>query len=217
MCSTRVESLKWLGTYLAQNVPELENNICVIIGAPGHKLEYPSLAISANRFSYSSEQAQEMETFPDKVTMKVGLYEGVIELKINSATVGQRYALEEKVTQLFLSTELAPGILTGTVTSCVTFGPFSCDFELINFEWENERALERKYESSILVRAIIPALTTRRAYNVDELVIGLDEVPTTDEVDEASEEVDENTAFVTNATFEVFKINDDGTWSIVEA
>lgn len=184
MCVPRLEALRWLSKYIQAQVPELKDVICTVIGAPGHQLAYPSLAITPVIFTYEPNQAVETyATYPDKVTMAVGNYRGILQLRLTTETEYQRYAIEEKLTQLFLSREGGPGVLVGEIASCAELGEFTADFEFDSVDWINDEAMKNKYVSLIVVTSVIPALTVRRdAHVIDQLLVGT-EVGQGDNVD----------------------------------
>ena len=174
MCVPRLEALRWLSKYIQAQVPELKDVVCVVVGDPNHQLQTPSLAITPIQFNYEPNQAIESyATYPDRVVMAVGNYRATLQLRITTATVGQRYYIEEKVSQLFLSRVGGPGVLVGHITTCQEFGPFYADFEYESNDWIDDEALELKYVSLIVITAIIPALTIHKeVYEVAELILG---------------------------------------------
>jgi hypothetical protein len=171
MCSTRLEGIRWLAEYLQEQIPALDGRVCEVQGEPGHQMSYPSLAITPVNFTYQPGQASfEYARYADRVVLDVGDYEGLLQLRLTTATLGQRYTLEEEILKALLETPLAPGTLTGQVTTCEEYGPFYVSFELNETDWDDRFAADRKYQSVITVNMSAPALTVRlEAYEVTEL------------------------------------------------
>lgn len=234
MCVPRLEALRWLSKYIQAQIPELKGVICTVIGAPGHQLAFPSLAITPVIFNYEPNQAVETyAVYPDKVTMAVGNYRGVLQLRLTTETEGQRYYLEEKLTQLFLSRAGGPGVLVGSITSCQELGEFTADFEFDSVDWINDEAMKNKYVSLIVLTSVIPALTVRLdAHVVDNLAIGTEIgtggsvalpgtgelAPTSDDIDALAENTDAPTFDETGVTdptgtTELGVITEDGDWT----
>lgn len=174
MCSTRLEAIRWLSEYIQQEIPALLGNVCEVQGEPGHQLGNSSLAITPIQFEYLPSQASNLvATLPDRVVLDVGEYQGLLQLRITTGTLGLRYSLEEKILRLFIGTPLAPGILVGTITTCDEFGPFQVSFELNETEWNDARAADRQYSAIITVNSHSPALTIRTdAYAMQTVEVG---------------------------------------------
>ncbi len=217
MCVPRLEALRWLSKYIQAQIPELKDVICTVVGAPGHQLAFPSLAITPVIFTYEPNQAVETyAVYPDKVTMAVGNYRGILQLRLTTDTEYQRYAIEEKLTQLFLSREGGPGVLVGEITSCAELGEFTADFEFDSVDWINDEAMKNKYVSLIVVTSVIPALTVRRdAHVMDQLLVGTEigqgdnvDLPLDGELAPTSDDIDAEAASTDAPTFDETGVTD---------
>lgn len=236
MCVPRLEALRWLSKYIQAQVPELKDVICTVIGAPGHQLAFPSLAITPVIFTYEPNQAVETyAVYPDKVTMAVGNYRGILQLRLTTDTEYQRYAIEEKLTQLFLSREGGPGVLVGEIASCAELGEFTADFEFDSVDWINDEAVKNKYISLIVLTSVIPALTVRRdAHVMDQLLVGTEigqgdnvDLPLDGELSPTSDDIDAEAAATDAPTFDetgvtdptgttdLGNITEEGVWELI--
>lgn len=202
MSIVRLEALRALQCVLVDEIPELEGKVCVGIGAPGHALSFPSMAMTPFKFTYAPYQASELATLsPDKVVMDVGIHEVSLQLRITTKTSLERYALEQKIVDVFLSRPLSPGIIVTPLSGCLLLEEFHAVWSLDNTEWEDGKALEQVYESTITVTGEIPALVTRlEAYPIAHLQLAL-----TEDFQSAAP-----VPFASSPTFDVVEAKSDG-------
>lgn len=176
MAIVRLEVMKALQAVIAAAAPGLE----MVVGPPNaeRKVCFPSLAIHPTRFRFDG--GQESHYFsPDSSheVVHVGTHEATLQLRLLTATPGERYALEEKLINMFFATEGHPGVLLTLVPALnAQFGSFQVAWELEDDEWADEKAYADILGSVITVTAIVPALATRAGvYNQDELFLAFSE------------------------------------------
>lgn len=208
----RIEALRALAKLFELRIPELRGHVCV--GVSSEHEEVPNLSIQPTRWTYLPDQANEHATLPGNVVVwDCGDHQCTCVLSILAATPGQRAALEAKVLDVFLSsrhplTDMPrPGVLVMPITACPALDLWTASFELESDEWIDTLALDRRFESRLVVNAIIPALTIQTpVYTINELILGVTE--------------DMDTTF-TPATaippaVELVTINEDGTITAAE-
>lgn len=208
MAIVRLEALKSLGARIEAFVPALAGKVKTAQAPSGTDQTYPTLTIIPGPMKFESLQEVEHATIGaaslGNVVFNVGAFSGPVQLRIVATTVGERMALEQGVTNLFMSQERRAGIVITEVTACADLSTFLAAFEYDNDQWMDADAFDRKLESLIVVNGIIPALVARSGvYEIDELVLGLT--------------ADFTTAFTTDTMVppgvEVVQINEDGTFS----
>lgn len=208
MAVVRLEALRALEIAIECAIPALKGKICVGQAPVGHRLEYPSLSIDPVRWKYAPDQAQEtVEIARDRVVMNVGRHTATIQIEIVAADLSQRYELEQKVIDLFLSTPLHPGVLLTPVSACPALGTFIAAWEYDEDEWIDVAAHDGKFISRIIFDGIIPALVTRgEAYTIEQLQLGLTQ---------DFEKVFDKTTFNSDPAVDVIQIKEDGTFTSV--
>jgi len=140
--------------------------------------------------------------------MNVGRHEATIQLRLAAATLAERYALEEKLVDLFLRSPMRPGVLLTTVTAAAEYGDFLAAWEFDEDEWNDEKAFDSQFWAVATLTGVIPALVTRvGTYELKELRLGL-----TGDFKTAYTAASFDTS---PATVEVVRINQDGTLSKV--
>lgn len=204
----RIEALKALKAMIETAVPALVGKVKVSQAAPGVEQTYPTLTIMPGTWRYEPYGEAEQATIGDpadgNVVFNVGAHSAPVQLRIVAATIGERMALEQEVTNLFMSQELRAGILVVPVTSCPDLSDWIAAFEYESDQWIDADAFDRKLESLIIVNGCIPALVARtEVYEINDLALGL--TP------------DFDTAFTTDTMVppgvELVLINQDGTIS----
>jgi hypothetical protein len=208
MAVVRLEALRGLKAALAAAVPEVPvGDIIVGQAAPGRKICFPSLAIDPVRFRYEPDQALEVnEPSPDRLVVSVGRFVATVQLRLVASNLSARYEIEQKLLDLFLGTEMRPGILLTTITTCPALGDFLAAWELDNDEWHNEKSFDTNFGAELVVTGLIPALVTRRGtYAIDYLRLGL-----TNDFDTAF-----TAATIGDAPTEVVQVNEDGSFTRV--
>lgn len=199
----RLEALWGLERAITCAVPELKDSVCVGQSGSEHNLEFPSLSIDVFRWKYEPNQAQERYSPSDGLlVVQVGNHKADVQLRVGAGTKYQRALLEQKILNIFLSSELSPGVLTTRPTQCEDLGPFFCSWTLEDDQWGDEKAFDAEYYSEMTVEATIPALVTRSGvYTIHDLQVG---------VKAETEEIEEKPTLASPG-FELIKINRDGT------
>jgi len=182
MAILRLEALNELAQCIAERIPALKGRICAGPAESPHRLQFPSLVIDPVRFRYFPDQAAEPTELsepaptgipPKTVLLNVGRHEGTVQLRLGAGTKRLRAELEQKILNLFLEREGAPGVLVMTVPQCHNA---LIAWELDTDEWENEKAFDKKWYSVLTVAAQIPALVTRGSvHTIEEIRLTLTE------------------------------------------
>lgn len=205
MSVIRLASLSGLACEIKEAIPEFRDAaICLGQADPRKDLAFPSLNIDPIRWKYHPEQASEHHTpSADCLVVEVGRHEATIQFRLAAKTAGKRSELEQKIIDLFLRTELHPGILLTTISSCLDLGDFLAAWEFDEDEWEDAGAFDGSFYSVMAATGIIPALATREGvYTIEQLQMGL----TSDFDTEFNP-----TTFNTSDKIEVVQVNEDGT------
>jgi hypothetical protein len=177
MATLRKESLKALAAAIELGVPKLVDRTYQW-PKPNHLLRFPSLGLVPAIFRYKPEQATEVhDPAPDRVIVDVGIYESVVQLKLQYATVDERAELEEAILGVFLNSPLRSGILLTPVTTIPEFGSIMVAWSLDDGEWGDEMAFlgaDKQFESTMTITGEMPALAVRLgAYRMTDLRIGM--------------------------------------------
>lgn len=207
----RIEALRALAALIEANIPELLERVCTGVAPSSEHEAVPNLSIQPTKWSYQPEQAGEHVSLPGNVLVwNVGEHECAMVLSLVTATPAQRWELEAKILDLFLSS-VHPltgyhraGVVVLPVAACPQLGEWFCSFELDSDEWNDTLALDRRYESRMVITAHIPALTIERpVYTLNELILGV------------TEDMDTTLTVATAIppTVELITINEDGTIS----
>lgn len=202
MAVVRLEALRALANTLAACLPQLEVGVCVGQRPYGSVQGWPNISVYPFRWTYTPHQALEVyEPAPDTVIMDVGHHTASVQVRIGAATAGERYELEQAFLDVFLGTPLKPGVLITRVTACENLGPFVAAWTLDDDDWDDERAFDSEYYSTITLTGVIPALVTRRgAYTIEQLQLGITPDLTQTDMDPPTQ---------------VVQVNEDGTISAV--
>lgn len=183
MSVVRIEALRALAALLELHIPELAGHVCTGVAPSSEHEMLPNLSILPTKWTYEPEQAEEAAVLPGNfVVWNVGQHACGMVLAIMAATPAQRWEIEAKVLDLFLSsvhpiTEMPrPGVLVVPVTACPELAEWFAAFELESDEWVDTLALDRRYESRIVINGIVPALTVGRGvYTIRQLILGVTE------------------------------------------
>lgn len=186
MSVVRIEALRALERLIELRIPELAGHVC--IDEPGSAFEeMPNVSIIPSKWTFVPEQADDSVTLPGNVVVwNVGQHECPCVLSVLATSKAQRWELEAKLLDLFLSsrhplTDIPrPGILVLPVTACPQLSQWLASFELESDEWNDTLAQDHRYESRIVLTAIIPALTVQTpVYTIEQLILGITEDMTT--------------------------------------
>ena len=206
MAVVRLEALRGLAAALATVLPGIPIEVGQI--APAKRLSYPSVAIVPTKWRYWPEQEDtQRDDLPSSIVVNVGRHETTVQLMVAAATPQKRAELEQTIFDLFLGTELHPGVLLTQVTSITALGSFTAAWELEADEWRDEMAFSDQWWTMVEVTGIIPALVTRGSvYTIDHLRLGIAyDLAATIDAD----------PFETTSDVEVVEINEDGTLTAV--
>ena len=142
-----------------------------------------------------------VEPDAQSLVVSLGCWETTVQLRLACATLADRYALEESLTERWMQREGAPGVLCTTVTTCPLLGDVLASWTLDDSDWTDDMAFSSQHWAVAEVSGVIPVLVTRRGvYSLNELRLGL---------------TNDFTIPETSAGFDtvvpVVKINEDGT------
>ena len=192
----RIKAIEQLAKLIECNEQKLKGNTCAGPSGRDHRLQFPSLAITAGRFKYFPNQADcydyvrnaEIDGGPLKEVYQVGRWEGTVTLRLGSKTPSQRYTLECALEELFLSGAtyldkayplsnpdecLRPGIVLVDVPDCYNA---RVAFELTGDSWEDEFAFTNEWYSTLRLNAVMPALVAKKKGNrIEDLNLKLTE------------------------------------------
>lgn len=173
MAVIRTHAMDKLIAILTEAVPELADHICKM-GEPHLKRTWPTLQIIPIRFRYYPQQEHEHKGLSHSVAVfDVGRHQGTIQLRLGANTPAQRWDLEDKILNVFLSQEGRPGVL---VTTIEEVHDAVVAWELEDDEWNNEKVFTKEFYSILTVRAQIPALITREGvYTIEAIRLSLTE------------------------------------------
>lgn len=179
MCVVRIEVLRTLADIITSAIPELNGHVCTGIAPSGEIQGYPSLTLLPGPMRYEPFQALESATIGDPaqgvVVFNVGCHYGPLQMILAASSIGERWTIEQKIIDMFLSRPGGPGVIVVPVNSCPDLGQWVAAFELESDQWVDTNAFDRIYQSTITCNEIVPALTTRRdAYEIRQLVLGTD-------------------------------------------
>ena len=205
MAIVRLEVLKQLSAAITADVPDLAGKVCVGHAGASKLLSFPHMVILPIRWKYTPFQADEVhEPAADRVVMNVGYHQSIVQVRLGAKTQHERYALEQQVIDVFLSTPMRPGVLLTEVTSCPELGDFTASWELDNDEWEDAKAFDSQFYSIIVLDATIPALVTRTgAWTIEQIQLGITDMLSAVDADN----------FNTDPPVEVVQIHADGSIS----
>lgn len=178
MAVIKLEALQRLKEAIEVGVPELCGRIHAGVSPPNHRQEFPCLTINVvGRWRYEPEQEQEFSepaVVANTLVVCVGEWQGTIQLVLQTATLDERYVLEQQLTDLFLSTEGHPGVLLTVVTNCPELGDFLASWEFDDVEWDDEMVFDARIGATIVCTGLVPALITRGdVHTITDLRLGL--------------------------------------------
>ncbi len=187
MSVVRIEALRALAALIELSIPELAGHVCTGV-APSSEFErVPNVSINPSKWAFDPDGTGEHCTLPGNVVVwNVGEHSCACVISLVTATPAQRWEIEAKLIDLFLSSvhpvsgHHRAGVLVLPITACPQLGQWVASFELESDEWGDALALDRRYESRIVVNGIIPALTIQRGvYTIQQLILGVTEDMTT--------------------------------------
>lgn len=180
MSVVRIEALRAFAKLLELSIPELVGHVCVDEDAGAFE-EVPNVSIIPSKWTFAPEQAEEHVTLPGNVVVwDVGEHTCACVLSVIASSKAQRWTLEQKILDLFLSQRHPvsdmplTGVIMLAISACPQLGQWSAAFELDSDEWNDTLAQDRRYESRIVMTATIPALTIQTpVYTLEQLLLGV--------------------------------------------
>ena len=178
----RLEALKSLGAAIELGISELRGHVEIVQVPPEQKLTFPSLALVGSKYRYTPFQEAEatddagdtVEPDEQSLVVSLGCWETTVQMRLACATLADRYALEESLTELWMQREGAPGVLCTTVTACPLLGNILASWTLDDSDWADDMAFSSQHWAVAEVSGVIPVLVTRRGvYSLDERRLGL--------------------------------------------
>jgi hypothetical protein len=183
----RIEALRALAALIQLEIPELQGHVCTGVAPAGELEAFPNVSIQPTKWTYNPEQAEERATLPgNRQVMRVGEHECACVLSVVATSPAQRWELEDKILNLFLRTRHPltgvhmPGVIVLPITACPELGAWFATYDLESDEWIDTLALDRIYESRIVITATVPALVVDTpVYTIESLILGVTEDLTT--------------------------------------
>lgn len=180
-CVVRIEALEAFTALVERMIPELAGHTCAGQAPSSEMEELPNLSIEPSRWRYVMDDAAQTATLPGNVVVyDVGNHEAACVVSIMATSPRQRATIEAKVIDLFLRSKHPlsgmhmPGVLSFLVSDCPEVSRWACSFDLDSDEWVETLALDRRYESRIMINATVPALTIDApVYTISTLILGV--------------------------------------------
>jgi hypothetical protein len=142
-------------------------------------MKYPSIVVVSRRMELNTWQEDIAdESVPGKVLVRVGDVEGDVDIQVAALSTTEREDLEAKVQQVFLSTELAPGIVSVRCNP-INLGGVQWQhrpivtYALGDEDWREEYVFDSERFAFLTVNACLPVYSPRDAYRIDQLVLAL--------------------------------------------
>lgn len=164
-----------LADHLASNVTGLAGKVSAVAAGPETTMPCLSVKIIGDNFSFEPSQEDEVyeaEVDDGKVISDVGSWLGQFTIELYSTTPAERELYEQRILDLFLETEWAPGTLyvdlpALTVGGYVSLYQAQIKFRLESEQWMDEMAFENKRYVFIDIFVDYPALVARDAHDLD--------------------------------------------------
>lgn len=180
-CIVRIDALEAFTAFVEAQIPALAGRTCAGQAPSGELEKVPNLSIEPSKWLYSADTVEIVRALPGNVLVyQVGWHEAACVISLIASSPRQRAGLEAQVLDLFLSAKHPlsgmhqPGQLAFTITDCPEVGEWQTYFELDADEWVETLALDRRYESRILVDVSVPALTIDApVYTINSLILGV--------------------------------------------
>lgn len=194
----QLNAFQALADFLEAQVPELQGKVAAHPLDPNIQMPMESVGIEPNVFKFNPDQAELVASVSfDTVIESVGYHEVDCRLVLVAPTSRKRAVLAEKVVNAFLSQDLSPGVVALSIPEAYSQ---IVTWELVSYEWEPERVFDKKWYSTLDIKANIPALVTRGGvYTIEELRIAI--------YHDTSEDLDTPVVF---DELEVIYVSEDG-------
>lgn len=171
MALIRIRALEILQTAIECAVPELTGRVCAGWAKHPHQQQHPSLAITSARARYFPDQVVEHSIpSPSSAVYNFGRMEATVQLRLGAANIDQRYILEDKIIcGIFFQDSARPGIFKANIPDCE--GALVV-WELETGEWEDEYALENRWQSVLEATLQFPVLARHNGvYSMQEVCL----------------------------------------------
>ena len=172
----RLEALRALAAEIDASVPDLKSKTEIHQVPPDYKAGWPRVAVIAGgAMRYEPRQEYVKTRVSDSaIVVNVGSWITTAQIRLGCATPAERFALEEKLTEMFWRVENQPGLLLTTVTACPHLGDILASWDIGDTDWADEFAFSSQYWTVLSLDAVIPALVTREGvYSLNELRLGV--------------------------------------------
>lgn len=180
----KLTAIETLVDIIHTGVPELKpypeaggriwDPVKVVKVPPDQRVKFPCLAIVPSKFRFESKQ-ERIHSEPDLTTavFDVGTWSCTMQFRIGCATPAERFKMEQKVGDLFMQREGAPGLLMTEAVDPM-LGDYMASWELDGTEWDDDLAFSSQHWAVTTFTGTIPALVTRSGqYMINTLKIGL--------------------------------------------
>jgi hypothetical protein len=173
-----------LASYIVTKIPELTGKVSAETEDPGKMAPCLAVKVLPDEFSFEPSQADEVyEADPDdgKVVVDVGAFSGIFTIQLFAVGKEERGKYEQKLMDMFLATEWAPGTIfvntpNLTVNGYASLYSAELRIRLDSEDWSDEFAFEAKRYSFLEVSVDLPALTTYSAANLTSLQLALSDI-----------------------------------------
>lgn len=173
---------KAIADYIAANVTGLSGRVSEVLDGPEQAMVFPSATVLPDALTYEPQQADEVYWRTDiddgKIVLNVGDFAGTYELRLYTKTRPERELYEQRILDLFLSTQDAPGTIyvntpTLTVGGYVSLYSAQIQVRLDSEQWREEFAFENRRYVFIDLDIAFPALVSRNAPTMESLRVAL--------------------------------------------
>jgi hypothetical protein len=166
-----------LADLIATKITGLAGKISTFASGPETQANCLALRILPEMFSFEESEPDEVyfATQDDgKVVVSIGLFSGLFSIQLYTTSPAERELYEQKILDVFLAGEWAPGTLFLTLPNLTVNGYASlysdeCTVYLQTDTWNDELAFESRRMSFIEVAVDYPALTTYDAPTITSL------------------------------------------------
>lgn len=184
-----------LVTYIVAQIPELTGKVSAVADGPEKMAPCLAVKVLPDEFSFEPSQADEVYSAdPDdgKVVVDIGYFSGLFSIQLYAVGKEERDTYEQRLMDMFLETEWAPGTIyvntpNLTVNGYASLYSAQLRMRLDSEDWSEEFAFEAKRYSFLDISVELPALTTINAANLTSLQLALEdtdaEIFTVDDVD----------------------------------
>jgi hypothetical protein len=171
--------------YIVSKIPELAGKVSSEVEDPGKMAPCLAVKVLPDEFSFEPAQADEVYSAdPDdgKVVVDVGSFSGLFTIQLFAVGKEERGKYEQKLIDMFMSTEWAPGTIfvntpNLTVNGYASLYSAELRVRLGSEDWSDEFAFESKRYSFLEVSVDLPVLITLDANNIESLETALEVIP----------------------------------------